>query len=148
MYKHILVPTDGSNLSAGAVKAAAKLAHEFNAKLTSVHVIPPYTTQSFAEGTGPVGDVDAKRYRKLSKARAQQVLERAKKEAEAAHVTCSTTVVTAESPWAAIVEEARKGRCDLIVMASHGRRGLEGLLIGSETHKVLTHTKTPVLVCR
>jgi nucleotide-binding universal stress UspA family protein len=92
--------------------------------------------------------IEAKQYKQASEKRAQDVLTRVKKEADAAHVACTTSFVTSDSPWSAIVDAARDRKCDLIVMASHGRRGLSGLLLGSETNKVLTHSKTPVLVCR
>jgi nucleotide-binding universal stress UspA family protein len=148
MFKHILVPTDGSNLSTGAVKTAARLAHQFSAQLTGLHVIPPYSAPMYEEGSGPVTRVAAREYKKAAQKRAQSVLDRVQEEADAARVSCDTRFVTSDTPWTAIVEMARELKCDLIVMASHGRRGLAGLLIGSETNKVLTHTKTPVLVCR
>lgn len=148
MFKHILVPTDGTNLSTGAVKTAAKLASVFSAQLTGLHVVPSYSAPMYEEGTGPLTKVAAREYKKAAQKRAEAVLEPVKKAAGYARVRCQTKFVTSDTPWAAIVEAAKEYKCDLIVMASHGRRGLAGLLIGSETNKVLSHTHTPVLVCR
>ena len=126
MYKHILVPTDGSRLSAKAVKAAAALAKQVGARLTGVYVIPPYVPPMYGEAAIYVPEITPRRYKELSEKEAAKALAMVEREARS----------------------ARKKKCDLIVMASHGRRGLSGLLLGSETTKVLTHSKVPVLVCR
>lgn len=148
MYKHILVPTDGSRLSAKAVKAAATLAKQFGARLTGLYVIPPYVPPMYGEAAIYVPEISPKRYKELSEKEAAKALEVVEREAKSAAVACKTAWVTDDQPWEGIVKAARSKKCDLIVMASHGRRGLSGLLLGSETTKVLTHSKVPVLVCR
>ena len=148
MYKHILVPTDGSRLSAKAVKAAAALAKQVGARLTGVYVIPPYVPPMYGEAAIYVPEITPRRYKELSEKEAAKALAMVEREARSAQVTCKTAWLTDDQPWQGIVKSARKKKCDLIVMASHGRRGLSGLLLGSETTKVLTHSKVPVLVCR
>ena len=148
MYKHILVPTDGSRLSAKAVKAAATLAKQLGARLTGLYVIPPYVPPMYGEAAIYVPEISPKRYKELSEKEAAKALEVVEREAKSAEVPCKTAWVTDDQPWEGIVKSARSKKCDLIVMASHGRRGLSGLLLGSETTKVLTHSKVPVLVCR
>jgi nucleotide-binding universal stress UspA family protein len=112
-------------------------------------VIPPYMPPAAAEEAAVLYAVySPAQYRKETQAQATKMLERARAEAKARKVACDIAFVTSGEPWQAIVKAARSKKCDLIVMASHGRRGLSGLLLGSETTKVLTHSKTPVLVCR
>lgn len=149
MYKHILVPTDGSPLSMKAVRAAAKLAGALHARLTALYVTAPFAPPASYDGyLFPVLPVDysAAEYRRSVKASAAKILARTAK--AAGRVKCATATVEHVNPWQAIIGTARSKRCDLIVMASHGRRGISGLLLGSETQKVLTHSKVPVLVCR
>ena len=148
MYKHILVPTDGTRLSDKAIKAAATLAAKFEAKLTAMHVVPPYNLAVSGYEIAPVVVFSHAEYRKATAKTSKAALDKVEKAALAAGVTCSGISVTDERAWEAIVRTARTRKCDLIVMASHGRRGLSGLLLGSETTKVLTHTKVPVLVVR
>jgi len=148
MYKHILVPTDGSKLSAKAIRAAARLAKSLGAKLSGVFVIPPYVPPVYGEAVIYVPEVTPKRYKEITGREAKKALAAVEVEAQTAGVECKTVAVTADQAWQGIVRTARARDCDLIVMASHGRRGLAGLLLGSETTKVLTHSKTPVLVCR
>ncbi|HSH06253.1 MAG TPA: universal stress protein [Burkholderiales bacterium] len=148
MYKHILVPTDGSRLSAKAVKAAAALAKKLGAKLTGVYVIPPYVPPMYGEAAVYVPEVTPKRYKDLAEKEAKKALAAVEIAAQVAGVPCKTTWVTKDQAWEGITRTARARKCDLIVMASHGRRGLTGLILGSETTKVLTHSKVPVLVCR
>ena len=148
MYKHILVPTDGSKLSAKAIKTAASLAKVLDAKLMGVYVIPPYVPPVYGEAVIYVPEVTPKRYKELTAREAKKALAAIEEEAQAAGVECKAVSVTADQAWEGIVRTAHSKGCDLIVMASHGRRGLSGLLLGSETTKVLTHSKTPVLVCR
>ena len=148
MYKHILVPTDGSTLSDKAVKAATDLAREMNAKVTALHVIPEYTPPLAEEAAIAYTVYSPQKYKQETEARAQKMLDKAKAAMEARQVSCETEFVTNDQPWNAIVKAAKAKKCDLIVMASHGRRGLAGVILGSETTKVLTHSKTPVLVCR
>ena len=148
MYKHILVPTDGSKLSLKAVKAAATLAKSLGAKLMGVYVIPPYVPPVYGEAVIYMPEVTPKRYKEITAREANKALEAVEAEARAAGIECKIVSITADQAWEGIVRTAQAKGCDLIVMASHGRRGLSGLLLGSETTKVLTHSKTPVLVCR
>jgi len=146
MYKHILVPTDGSKLSAKAIKVAAKLAKISGARLTGLSVMPPNPMPIYAESVSY--GVAPRNYKEIKEKAAKKALAVVKIEAETSGVQASTLSLTADQPWRAIIGAARSKRCDLIVMASHGRSGLSALLLGSETAKVLTHSKVPVLVCR
>jgi nucleotide-binding universal stress UspA family protein len=148
MYKHILVPTDGSKLSQKAVAVAARLAKSTGARLTGVYVIPPYTPPVYGEGVAYVPEMSPKAYKDLTEREAKRALAAVEVEADAAGVESKVAMLTNEHPWEGIIRTARAKKCDLIVMASHGRKGLAGLLLGSETTKVLTHSKVPVLVCR
>jgi nucleotide-binding universal stress UspA family protein len=148
MYKHILIPTDGSKLSTKAIKTAVRLAKSFGAKLTAVYVIPPYVPPVYGEAVIYVPEVTPKRYKEITGREAKKALAAVDTEAQAAGIDAKSIEVTADQAWQGIVRAARSRGCDLIVMASHGRRGLAGLLLGSETTKVLTHSKIPVLVCR
>ena len=148
MYKHILVPTDGSKLSARAIRAACDLAQTCGAKVTGVYVIPPYSPPLYAEGMIYVAELGPKRHKEVMQQAAKKALAVLSAEARRAGVACAGVAPVADQPWEGILKAARGKRCDLIVMASHGRRGIAGLLLGSETTKVLTHSKIPVLVCR
>lgn len=149
MYKHILVPTDGSALSDKAVEAAIKLAQLLGARITAFHAMEPYPLQgAYAAEASGVAELQPEIFAERSEEYAQRVLDTFKQAASAANVECTTDYATSRSPSQAIVEKAREAKCDLIVMASHGRRGLEGFLLGSETQKVLTHSSIPVLVYR
>jgi nucleotide-binding universal stress UspA family protein len=128
MFKHILLPTDGSGLSEAAIQKGIQLAKSI-------------IQTEMLEDT-------KKQYESESKVHAEQFLGVIKKAAEKAGVRCDTDYVTSNHPYEMIIQAAEKKGCDLIMMASHGRRGVQGLLIGSETQKVLTHTKIPVLVFR
>ena len=110
-------------------------------------MIPPYTPP-YGEAAIYVAGLTAKRYKEAAQRTARKALAALKIEAGIAGVPCQTLTVTAPSPWEGIIASAKRKKCDLIVMASHGRRGLTGLILGSETTKVLTHSKIPVLVCR
>ena len=149
LYKHILVPTDGSTLSLKAARAATRLAARLGAKMAAVYVIPPYTPPMGVDGFVYVPEaMSPTTYDKAMKAHAEKALGKVAAIASRARVTCSKLAVNDARPWKGIVDTARAKDCDLIVMASHGRSGLSGVLLGSETTKVLTHSKTPVLVCR
>jgi nucleotide-binding universal stress UspA family protein len=148
-YKRILVPTDGSKLSLNAAKVAATLARRLNARITAVYVIAPYTPIFLAEDAMIVNSAyDQKTYKAATEKLAALALGKIAATAAASKVKCDPFRVTNSQPWEGIIRAARKHKCDLIVMASHGRRGLSGLILGSETAKVLTHSKIPVLVCR
>jgi len=148
MYKHILVHTDGSKLSSHAVRAACNLAQTCGARITGIYVIPPYVPPIYAEGMIYIADLGPKRHKEVMQQAAKKALAVLSAEARRAGVACAGVAPVADQPWEGILKAARGKRCDLIVMASHGRRGIAGLLLGSETTKVLTHSKIPVLVCR
>lgn len=148
MFRQILVSTDGSKLSQKAIRAAVRLAKTTGAAVTGVYVIPPYVPPAYGEGVMYATYLTPKRYRETTEREAKKALAVLEVEAQTAGVTCRRATLTADSPWEGIIRTAGKRRCDLIVMASHGRRGLAGLVLGSETVKVLTHSKIPVLVCR
>ena len=145
MFKHILLPTDGSELSEAVIQKGIQFAKSINAEVTGLHVILPFHVFSLRMG---ILEDTKEQYERQSKDQAEQFLGVIKKAAEKAGVSCDTDYVTSSHPYEMIIKAAEKKGCDLIMMASHGRRGLQGLLIGSETHKVLTHTKIPVLVFR
>ncbi len=145
MFSHLLLPTDGPDASEKAIRKALELAREGKARITGLHVMQPFHVATYRiemiEDSRPTYEADA-----LKTARRYlEVIERGAKELG---VRVDTRAVTAEHPYEAIIEAAKSGGCDLIVMASHGRRGVKALLIGSETYKVLTHSTIPVLVLR
>ena len=148
MYSHILVCTDGSKLSQKAIRTAASLAKALGARLTGAYVGAPYIAPIYSEGMIYAANATRAQYQKAVERAGRKALEAVTDKAKRAGVAAATTVVTAGTPWQGILRAAQAKRCDLIVMASHGRRGLAGLLLGSETVKVLTHSKVPVLVCR
>jgi nucleotide-binding universal stress UspA family protein len=145
MYKHILLPTDGSELSATAVRDGVKFAKEIGARVTAVHVTAPFHPTEITPSafTALIEEHEAK-----ATESAQRALGAVKEAARAAGVSCTTVHRVSVSPYEAIIELADEAGCDLIFMASHGRRGVAALLLGSETNKVLTHSKIPVLVTR
>ena len=145
MYKHILVATDGSELSEGAIQQAIGLAKALQAKVTALTVIRPWRTVAPGEIMVAFPETE---YLEGAKVAATKYLDVAKDAAAHENVSCETIWVEHEQPWQAIISTADAKKCDLIVMASHGRSGLAALFLGSETQKVLTHSKTPVLVCR
>ncbi len=145
MYKHILIPTDGSELSQKALRQGIVLARVFGAGVTALTVSP--TFHNLALDPVMVA-ATPEQYGKDCAARAEKYLEAARIEAGIAGVPCEIQHVVHDHPFRVIVDTATTKHCDLIVMASHGRRGMSALLLGSETTKVLTHTKIPVLVCR
>ncbi len=147
MFRRILVPTDGSELSTEALKSAVGLAKESGATLVLLNVQPVYRPPIVAEV--PVADVfSQEEYEAGARQVADKVLADAQALAAAASVPTQLVPQLDASPWEAIIRVARDEGCDLIFMASHGRRGVVGLLLGSETQKVLTHCKIPVLVHR
>ncbi len=149
MWEHILVPTDGSKLSDNAAKYAIDMAKRLGAKITALHVIGQHPPQFKDEGYD-VPDMRTlkARFEEAEAERAKKILVTVRDAAAAEGVACDTVIATSESVYEKIIEQAEKLKCDLIVMASHGRKGLQGLLLGSETAKVLTHCKIPVMVCR
>jgi len=147
MYKTLLVATDGSKLSEKAVAHAIGLAQAVGASLTAFYAAPDYPMPAYADGV-VYEPVTRKEYAKLAGEEAQKILAVAATKAEAAGVECNTAYSIAAAPWEAILAAAKKHKCDAIVMASHGRRGISAVLLGSETQKVLTHSKLPVVVVR
>ena len=147
MYKHLLVPTDGSKLSDKAVVQAIDLAKALDARITFMHTTPGMPRPIYAEGV-TVDMMSRKDYNQRAKADAAKVLDKVAAKAKAAGVDSKVVHTSTEAPWESIVAVAKKAKADAIVMASHGRRGLAGLLLGSETTKVLTHSTVPVLVVR
>ena len=141
MYRHILIPTDGSEQAEHGVTHGLALAKSLRAKVSVIFVL-----EGFSEVTGRVLEAVAK-YAELRKEQATSVLARAANAAKEAGVSCETIQVENAQPHQAIIAAAEDKGCDLIVMSSHGRSGLSALLIGSVTNKVLTQAKTPVLVC-
>ena len=144
MFKHILIPTDGSALSLEAVKAGIEFARETKARITFVTVTLPFPNSPLA-GLAP--QVRAN-YEQESTSLAKEHLAEAVKLAGAAGVTNDTQIFHSLSPYSCIIKASQDAGCDAIFMASHGRSGVTGLLLGSETQKVLTHSKLPVVVYR
>jgi len=141
MPKHILVPTDGSRLSKKVVKEAIALAKALRAKVTGVHAFPA----NFGIA------IDAKtqdQLRKQAQTDGTRYLDDMEAAARSARIRFDRLLLKNDDPWRAIIGAARKQRCDLIMMAAHGRRGLAAIVLGSETNKVLVHSKIPVLVYR
>jgi nucleotide-binding universal stress UspA family protein len=147
MYKNVLVATDGSKLSEKAVKHAVGLAQALGATITAFYAAPDYPMPAFADGV-VYEPVSRKEYATLAAQDAEKILSKAQASAQSAGVECKTAYAIAAAPWEAILAAAKKHKADAIVMASHGRRGLSAVLLGSETQKVLTHTKLPVIVVR
>lgn len=145
MYKHILIPTDGSRLSEDAIRQGLRLAKTVNAKVTVLTTVPPFHVVALE----PTMVTDTReQYDKGIERVAERRLAFPRDAARVADVVYEDIYMVAEHPWAAIVETSKTHGSDLIVMASHGRRGVSALVLGSETTKVLTHTTIPTLVCR
>ena len=145
MFKHILIPTDGSDLSRKAILYGVQLAKEAGAKVTGLTVAEPYHVATMDTVLIPVDEGD---YEEQSRLLTEKAMEQVKMAAQAAGVKCETICEIHDQPYRAIIDIAHARGCDLIVMASHGRRGISALLLGSETVKVLTHSTIPVLVYR
>ena len=146
MYTNILIPTDGSELAGKAVEHGIALAKRIGAKVTVLTVLPPFHT--FTTDTQMIEDTPAQ-YKARMQKQAEKTLGAVTHAAQAAGVACEKTVqVEHEHPYRAIIDTAESKGCDLIVMASHGRHGISAIVLGSETIKVLTHCKIPVLVHR
>ena len=147
MYQHILITTDGSELAERAVTNGLSLANSLGAKVSAIVVEAPINAFDVpVSGVQQMSDAFAKHAEQIKK-HAASVLNRVADAAKLAGVLCDTIQVEHDQPYKAIIATAADKGCDLIVMASHGRGGLSAVLLGSVTNKVLTHTKTPVLVC-
>lgn len=147
MYKRILVATDGSALSKKAVKDAIALAASLGADLVALNVVPRYP-MSYFEGGVSISVQDVGRIEQQWANKGQAVADAVLKSAETAGVKAKAVIVKSDLVAASILSAARKNKCDLVVMASHGRKGVSRILLGSETQQVLTHSTIPVLVLR
>jgi nucleotide-binding universal stress UspA family protein len=145
VYRNILIPTDGSELAGKAVEYGIALAKRIGARTTVLTVLPPF--HIFTTDAQMLEDTPAQ-YKARMQAHAEKTLGAVAQAAQAAGVACEMVHVEHEHPYQAIIDTAKSKGCDLIVMASHGRHGISALVLGSETVKVLTHSKTPVLVHR
>jgi nucleotide-binding universal stress UspA family protein len=145
MYKHILIPTDGTPQSRKAVAGAVELAKAIGAKVTGLFAAPPATPIVYRHNL-PVGFTTPAEHDRMIKASADRYLNVIKEAARKAGVPCETIVVTSDYPADTILKTANKKKCDLIVMATHGRRGISGAILGSEPQRVVAQAKMPVLV--
>jgi nucleotide-binding universal stress UspA family protein len=145
LFKNILIPTDGSDLAAKAVEQGILFAKEIGAKITAVTVTEPFHLLSVAPSQLEYTPTE---YKKHAKAHAEKVLGTVSAAAKAAGVDWEALHTEHEQIYQAIIDAASARKCDLIVMASHGRRGVSAVVLGSETVKVLTHSTIPVLVYR
>ena len=147
MFKNILVPTDGSDLSKSTVRRAVSFAQESGAKIVFFYAQPDFPMPSYGEGA-LIDPTTPEQFAASAKAEADRILADACAMANASAVSSTSDTVVNEVPYEAIIAAAKRHECDLIFMSSHGRRGLASLLLGSETQKVLTHCRIPVLVYR
>lgn len=147
MFKHLLVPTDGSPLSQSTVERAISFAKDAGARITFFYAQPDFPMPIYGEGA-LIDPTTPEQFAKAANDEARRILDDAKSRADDAGVGADTDTVVNEVPYEAVIDAAERHGCDLIFMASHGRRGIAGLLLGSETQKVLTHSTIPVLVYR
>ena len=147
MFKHILVPTDGSELSRATAKRAVSFASEAGARVTAFYAKPEYPIAYFGEGA-LIDPTTPEKFTEMADQQAAEYMAEVAAWCKESGVECHTMTTTSDVPYEAIIDAAEKSGCDLIFMASHGRRGISGFLLGSETNKVLTHSKVPVLVYR
>ena len=147
MFKHILVPADGSDLSKQTARRAVSFAKEAGARITAFFAKPEYPVSYYGEGA-LIDPTTPEKFAELAEQQAQQVLDFVVDLCQDAGVPVDRLALTSDIPYRAIIDAATQSGCDLIFMASHGRRGISALLLGSETHKVLTHSTIPVLVYR
>jgi nucleotide-binding universal stress UspA family protein len=145
VFTHLLLPTDGSPLSEAALLKGLRFAKECHAKVTGISVIPQFHV--FTLNTTMLEDTQQQFLTEI-RAQAEKHLATLLKAATEEGVRCDTVIELSDHPHEAIIRTAEANGCDLILMASHGRRGVQGLLLGSETQKVLTHSRIPVLVYR
>ena len=147
MFQHILIATDGSELSNAAIRGGVTLAKSLGAKVTGFYAAPDYTPAVY-EDSFPIYSMSRDEFMKASKARADTYLVPMATLAKELGVNYQGVWTASDHPAEAIIRTAENNGCDLIYMASHGRKGIQALLLGSETQKVLTHCKIPVLVHR
>lgn len=146
MYRKILLPTNGSALCASAVTQGIGFAKSTGASVVGFHAMPATSYLIYTEA-GP-SDLLAEQFERDARARGEKLMLAIEEESRLAGVPCSTHMAVNDHPWESIIATANQFGCDLIFMASHGRRGLSALLLGSETARVLTHSRIPVLVYR
>ena len=144
MYKRILVPTDGSDITQKAISTAIRLAQSLGAAIHVIGVKEPYPYSAISE----MSAIQPQQFMDAQERVAARHIKVVTDACDAAKVPCKAHAVEAANPWEAIIDAAKSQECDLVVMASHGRGGVSALLLGSETQKVLTHSKVPVLVVR
>jgi nucleotide-binding universal stress UspA family protein len=147
MFRHILIPTDGTALSESAIRAGVDMARALGARVTGFFAAPAPTPLVYGDLL-PVGYMPPDQHEALIRKASEHHLGVIESMARGASVPVKCVSVTSDYPADSIIKVASEEGCDLIFMASHGRRGLSGILLGSETHKVLTHAKVPVLVYR
>ena len=147
MFKHILVPSDGSQLSSDTVKRAIAFARETKAQVTFFFAKPDYPVAFYGEGA-LIDPTTPDKFAEMADQQAKEILAAHEAAAKAEGVASASMSSVSDTPYEAIIAAAEEAGADLIFMASHGRRGISGLLLGSETQKVLTHSKIPVLVYR
>ena len=147
MYKHIMIPTDGSEISDKAINAGIDFAREVHARVTGFTAVPEYKLPSEIELMSRHG-VSLEQYEREARKQAEAALQKIADRARAAGVEYSADYAQSDRPHEAIIRAALKHGCDLIFMASHGRRGISALIHGSQTQGVLTHSKIPTLVYR
>ena len=145
MFKNILIATDGSDLAAKAVEQGVVFAKEIGAGITALTITKPFNVLSLAPSELGYTPIE---YKKYAEEYAEKVLDTVAAAAKSAGIDCETLHIEHEHVYQAIIDAAAARKCDLIVMASHGRRGVSAVVLGSETVKVLTHSKIPILVYR
>ncbi len=148
MYSHILVPTDGSDLSINAAHQAVELAKLCKAKMSAIMVSPTYRQMQQDGFIVPTSETMRQRWEEEMTQRATKVLDGICADAGKAGVVCQSMHVFGDIPYEAIIEAAEKNGCDMIAMGSHGKGGAKQFFVGSETTRVLSHTKIPVVVYR
>src|SRR5665213_2472625 len=145
MFKHLLLPTDGSPLAENGVRLGVALARALGARVTGLHVSPRFQVLTYRPNMLEEARAE---YERDAKTRADRYLALIGMAAAESKVSCETLTEIRDDVHQSIIDAARARGCDLIVMASHGRHGIAGVLLGSETQRVLTHSNIPVLVCR
>jgi nucleotide-binding universal stress UspA family protein len=143
VFSHILLPTDGSADSEAAIMSCIRFAQATGAAITGVHVMPVLHLFTYEPG---VTEAAHAQVRQENERHAKRYLEHIEQMASDAGVKCNTLLLMSDYPFEAIIDAAHNANCDLVAMASHGRKGIKAMLLGSETHKVLTHSAIPVLV--
>jgi len=148
MFRHILIPTDGSKLAGKGVRAGVRLAKALGARVSGVYVMLPTRARGYDDTAIFYAGISARGWRHSFDQAARAALAAIEKEARAAGVACSTSIVHYREPWKGILEAAHRRRCDAIALASHGRGGIGRLLLGSEAQQVLARSRIPELVVR